>query len=590
MVITPFEKNLEVWKQLWRVTERSDVVVQVVDARNPLLYRSQDLEKCVLEVSDRMMEMHATYPGQVTKAVLGKRNLLVINKSDLLSEEQRQMWVDHFNAPVEEGGAGVIDFVFFSAYDEECRQKATADAERLIEAAKLEHDYVAPPAEGEEGYVAPEVVIDVNDVRISLNESLDSLGPLHICNREELMLQIRRRGQDFIDERGEGAAGAGNQGAGNELTGKQAYPLTVGMVGYPNVGKSSIINVIHQNKKVAVSATPGKTKHFQTLFVNDWLCVCDCPGLVQPTFMSSKADMVLSGVLPLTSLKDVSGPVELVTRRLPSRVFANLYNIPMPANQEFASALTLLHGYAGSRGYNTKLGRPDEHKAGIIVIKDYCAGKLLFAHAPPGCSPEKARAFRYKGVMSSLLVGREPVGEQDETEEGLEGEEGEEGAGGADSSSKTQLHGDGSTAADGASGTTGKGSRQMDMALSEQVLIGGITLGVQDNFIDQGVDVLVASGKGSLKQAKERNKINGRRSDGTRGSRKKDKAVLGDFEATGAPAALSAGRHGGTFTRPQYSITTPEGIGAAKLAAAEAKLAATRLERERKLALMQSKR
>jgi hypothetical protein len=115
-------------------------------------------------------------------------------------------------------------------------------------------------------------------------------------------------------------------------------------------------------------------------------------------------------------------------------------------------------------------------------------------------------------------------------------------------------------------------------------------LRLQDNFMDKGVDVLVASGKGSLKQEKERTKINGRRSDGTRGSRKKDRATLGDYEATGAPAALSAGRHGGTFTRPQYAITTPAEIGAAKLAAAEAKLAATRLERERKLALMQSKR
>jgi hypothetical protein len=28
-VLTPFEKNLEVWRQLWRVLERSDVVVQV---------------------------------------------------------------------------------------------------------------------------------------------------------------------------------------------------------------------------------------------------------------------------------------------------------------------------------------------------------------------------------------------------------------------------------------------------------------------------------------------------------------------------------------------------------------------------------
>jgi ribosome biogenesis GTPase A len=39
MSVTPFEKNLEVWKQLWRVVERSDLLIQIVDARNPLLYR-----------------------------------------------------------------------------------------------------------------------------------------------------------------------------------------------------------------------------------------------------------------------------------------------------------------------------------------------------------------------------------------------------------------------------------------------------------------------------------------------------------------------------------------------------------------------
>jgi len=41
--VTPFEKNLEVWRQLWRVLERSHVVVQIVDARDPLFYYSEDL-------------------------------------------------------------------------------------------------------------------------------------------------------------------------------------------------------------------------------------------------------------------------------------------------------------------------------------------------------------------------------------------------------------------------------------------------------------------------------------------------------------------------------------------------------------------
>jgi large subunit GTPase 1 len=38
--------------------------------------------------------------------------------------------------------------------------------------------------------------------------------------------------------------------------------LNVGTVGYPNVGKSSLINVLCEKKRVGVAAMPGKTKHF----------------------------------------------------------------------------------------------------------------------------------------------------------------------------------------------------------------------------------------------------------------------------------------------------------------------------------------
>ena len=49
LAITPFEKNLEVWRQLWRVIERSDVLLQIVDARNPYFFYSQDLERYIKE-------------------------------------------------------------------------------------------------------------------------------------------------------------------------------------------------------------------------------------------------------------------------------------------------------------------------------------------------------------------------------------------------------------------------------------------------------------------------------------------------------------------------------------------------------------
>jgi large subunit GTPase 1 len=76
--MTPFEKNFEIWKQLWRVIERSDVVVTIVDARNPLFFRNSHLEQYIKEVDE------------------AKQILLLVNKADLLTEEQRAEWAEYF--------------------------------------------------------------------------------------------------------------------------------------------------------------------------------------------------------------------------------------------------------------------------------------------------------------------------------------------------------------------------------------------------------------------------------------------------------------------------------------------------------------
>ena len=89
-LLTPFEKNLEVWRQLWRVLERSQLLCQIVDGRNPLLFRCAELEHYVHDIDP------------------SKRCLLLINKADLLTERQRRAWASYFR---EKG----IDFVFWSA-------------------------------------------------------------------------------------------------------------------------------------------------------------------------------------------------------------------------------------------------------------------------------------------------------------------------------------------------------------------------------------------------------------------------------------------------------------------------------------------
>ncbi|KAK9862042.1 hypothetical protein WJX84_003960 [Apatococcus fuscideae] len=120
LTLMPFEKNLDVWRQLWRVLERSHIVVQVVDARDPLLYRSEDLEKYCKEL----------HPS--------KASMLLLNKADLLPIPLRLAWANYFDS------IG-LDYVFWSAkvatdgYEDgqEEKEKQEAGRARLVTIPEL---------------------------------------------------------------------------------------------------------------------------------------------------------------------------------------------------------------------------------------------------------------------------------------------------------------------------------------------------------------------------------------------------------------------------------------------------------------------
>lgn len=165
--------------------------------------------------------------------------------------------------------------------------------------------------------------------------------------------------------------------------------VVVGFVGYPNVGKSSTINALVGQKRTGVTSTPGKTKHFQTLIISEELMLCDCPGLVFPSFSSSRYEMIACGVLPIDRMTEHREAVKVVAERVPRDVIEKVYNISLPKPKTYEPQFRpplpseLLRTYCLSRGYVAASGLPDETRAARQILKDYIEGKLPHFAMPP---------------------------------------------------------------------------------------------------------------------------------------------------------------------------------------------------------------
>ncbi|CAG8696324.1 11280_t:CDS:2, partial [Scutellospora calospora] len=118
-----------------------------------------------------------------------------------------------------------------------------------------------------------------------------------------------------------------SEAKGSEELFDEDHKITIGLVGYPNVGKSFTINALLGEKRVSVSSTPGRTKHFQTIHLSPSLILCDCPGLVFPNFATTNGDMVCNGVLPIDQLREHTGPIALIAQRIPKEVLEAIYSI-----------------------------------------------------------------------------------------------------------------------------------------------------------------------------------------------------------------------------------------------------------------------
>ncbi|GBE77748.1 hypothetical protein SCP_0106300 [Sparassis crispa] len=392
---TSFERNLEVWRQLWRVTEISQILLILLDSRCPTLHYPPSLRAYL-----------SSPPGLASRT----RTILVLTKVDISGPAKADAWTRYLNSQYP--GVIVVQVESYAEKNSESHHDSTSQRSRrahephlpsafrqtFVNALRDVHQELLSPPERIRGDPdrlrrwKPPVkrVVDWDNVLKAEGGQVGTVvgGPMIPRSKETEELQ---RTQGSEEDEGD----------------SEPEFLTIGLLGQPNVGKSSLLNALFGTHKVKASKTPGKTKHFQTLFWTSDVRLVDCPGLVMPNFVPMEVQ-VLSGIPPISRISAIPLCIYHAAQLLPLEKIYGLTHPSLSASpaedkrtwrdgmrpqaQSFSkgrettwTAMDVLTAYALQKGWVTaKAGRPDVNRAGNAILRALAEGKIRWAFWPPG--------------------------------------------------------------------------------------------------------------------------------------------------------------------------------------------------------------
>uniref|UniRef100_A0A7G3AWV1 Guanine nucleotide-binding protein-like 1 n=1 Tax=Lutzomyia longipalpis TaxID=7200 RepID=A0A7G3AWV1_LUTLO len=344
-ILSYCELNLETWRQLWRVLEISDMFLLIADIRFPTLMFPPSLYHYI-------------------RGELGKSMILVLNKIDLVAPEVVLAWKKYFEEKYP--ALHILTFTSFPSYNLRGPQGSSTGI--LI---RRRRGKMRMAAEG-----AHEVYKAVSD---TIGNTLDiSTGKKKIL--EELNIS------DGDDEDEEVHTPDVHEEE-KDLDFQKYVPhkngiLTIGCLGFPNVGKSSLMNALMGRKVVSVSRTPGHTKHFQTIFLTQNVRLCDCPGLVFPS-SAPRCLQVLMGSYPIAQLREPYASIRYLCERVDLITLLGLkheYHEPTDG----WSPIIVCDEWAIKRGFLTaRVARPATYRSANHILRMALDGKFSLHLLPP---------------------------------------------------------------------------------------------------------------------------------------------------------------------------------------------------------------
>jgi nuclear GTP-binding protein len=292
-------QSKRIWEELYKVLDSSDVVIQVIDARDPMGTRTKHVE------------------DHLKKNCPNKHMVLVLNKCDLIPTSVTSKW---------------------------------------IKILSKEYPTLA--------------------FKASVNNPFG----------KGALIQLLRQFDNFH---------------------KNKKTISIGFIGYPNVGKSSVINSLRKKTVCKVAPVPGETKVWQYIAMTRRIYLIDCPGIVYNTG-DSETDTVLKGVVRAEKLENPDMHIHDILERTDTTHIIETYGI-----QKWKDSEDFLEQLGKKTGKLMKGGEANLNAVAKQVIVDWQRGRIRFMVMPSKKQIEEAELKEKPVFNPALLVDLHKKGDEE---------------------------------------------------------------------------------------------------------------------------------------------------------------------------------